>query len=276
MEVNIRCISVKGEDGDAYILFLEDLTAANRIIQELESAVSEKERIVVLKSQFVSMISHEMRTPLTSILASAELLERRYLSPDADEKESKHFERLYRNVEQMIKLLEDVLLLGELENNTQSIRSERMAVRDVRTHIEEFAELHHFLDRLDIAEHFWDTEIACDSTMLEVMLTNLLGNAAKYSPDHTRVEVESQLIPNCCIAIVVSDRGIGFPDDIAFEPALFNRGTNVGSVRGTGLGLHIVSRLMTLHGGEVQIYRRGGGGSIVKLMFPITDGTQCS
>ena len=250
----------------------------------LQNALEQEKKLNELKSRFVTMASHEFRTPLASILSSAELLEH-YSHKWSEEKKLSHLYRIQSSVKHMTELLNDVLLLGKadagkLELNPSQINLTQFCQElveelqlNTQTHQIVF-QLENYLNTHDsVGRDLGTTEnrenlIYMDEKMLRHILTNLLSNAIKYSPD--RDKVVFKLICQEKQAIFrVQDFGIGIPaseHDRLFDS--FHRANNVGSIPGTGLGLSIVKRSLELHGGKITIDSQLGIGSTFTVTLP--------
>ena len=250
----------------------------------LKNALEQEKKLNELKSRFVTMASHEFRTPLASILSSSELLEH-YSHKWSEEKKLNHLHRIQTSVKHMTGLLNDVLLLGKadagkLELNPSQINLVQFCQElveeiqlTIQTHqiifqIESFSEADDSCSqRLGTTNNECST-VYMDKKMLRHILHNLLSNATKYSPDRDKVNFE--LICQSRQAIFrIQDFGIGIPEaeqDRLFDS--FHRANNVGSIPGTGLGLPIVKRAVDLHGGTVVINSEIGLGTTVVVTLP--------
>ncbi|NUO53097.1 MAG: HAMP domain-containing histidine kinase, partial [Polyangiaceae bacterium] len=241
------------------------LSAAN------EALLREKEReteLVDLKSRFVSMTSHEFRTPLAVILSSAELLEA-YGERWTPTKRSDHYMRIKGAVGNMRELLDAVLVIGRSDAGKLECNPGPMDLaRFVRESVEAVAStsLRHEL-RCEIAESLPEAEI--DEKLAVHVLTNLLSNAVKYSPAGGPVDVKVKA-DRADLVLEVTDRGIGISKDDQvrlFES--FHRGKNVGTIPGTGLGLAVVKRAVDAHGGTIAVRSEEGEGTTFVVRLPV-------
>lgn len=236
---------------------------------ELSEALASEKEISELKSRIISTISHEYRTPLAIILSSTEMLQN-YRHKWSEEKLLKHFGRIQDTVQHMTSLVNDILFInkaefGKLEFEPDSINF----VKFCQDLIEEQQSLaphnHHLLFRSS-QESIW---INGDSKLLRQILTNLISNAIKYSPNGGKVSVQLTCNTTCAI-LEVSDQGIGIPPDEQndlFES--FSRGSNIGTIGGTGLGLSIVKECVNRHKGEIVVDSRVGVGTTFKVTLPV-------
>ncbi len=239
--------------------------AEQKIKQQAKEAEEEKDR----KNRYLSMASHEFRTPLTAILMSSQLLQN-YEQKLTPEKKQRHFERIQNAITSMNKMLEDILTLGRAESGKISFSPRALNV------VEFCQELLEPITQSTGRNHTFKLEIlgdfsgaVMDEKLLYHILTNLLGNAVKYSPEKTQIILEVVRCENE-VSFCVQDQGIGIPpEDIVklFEP--FHRAPNVGEISGTGLGLAIVKRSVDLHKGTIGVTSEVGVGSrfTVKLPF---------
>ena len=252
-----------------YVAVQRDITDRKRAERKIRQALEKERELNELKSQFVSMASHELRTPLTTIQSSAELVGL-FMRREDEENVDKHLSRIQSNINKMTGLLEDVLLFGRVEQGRLPFDPER---QDVVPLLQETLEEvrqgigaeHRIADRgLDEPLH-----AAVDAQLLDLIVTNLLGNAVKYSPKGSRVQLAVEP-SGALLTFSVTDEGIGIPEadrHHLFEP--FHRAGNVGATNGTGLGLSIVKEAVDLHGGEIVVDSEEGGGSTFTVSLPL-------
>lgn len=211
------------------------------------------------KSRYISMASHEFRTPLTTILMSSELL-KQYGSKLSEEKKQKHFARIETAVKTMNQLLEDVLTLGKAESG-------KICFKPAPLNLVEFC--HDLVDMLQqnsgskhklIFKYEGDlTDAVMDEKLLHHILSNLISNAIKYSPLGGNVLLEASRQEDK-VVFRVQDWGIGIPmPDLAKLFDAFHRAKNVGTIPGTGLGLAIVKRAVDLHDGTISVRSETSG-----------------
>lgn len=246
---------------------------ANRT-QELEiaknelSAALEKEReLGELKSRFVSMASHEFRTPLTSVLSSAGLAQQ-YAERQDFENVKKHAERIKNAVKGLNSILGEFLSLGRLEDGRISVNMVDANILDCVTEV--FEGLGNLLKPGQKLEHLHEgaTTVCLDCTLTKNILINLISNAIKYSPEGVPITVKSS-VGDQKIRISVHDKGMGIP--AAEQKHLFDRffraSNAVNSTQGTGLGLYIVQRYAEMMGGVVGFESEPEVGSVFWVEF---------
>ncbi|MCU0518009.1 MAG: ATP-binding protein [Oscillatoria sp. Prado101] len=235
-----------------------------------EALRKEAQQLSQRKSQYVSMASHEFRTPLSVIKFSASLL-RDYGSKWSEEKKEKQLQRIQAAAESMNQLIEEVLTLGRAESGKLEFNP---APLDAVTFCQELVEA---LQNTAGTQHTltFTADGNCTSTcMLDEKLllhifTNILSNAIKYSPQGSTVfftlSCEDERL-----CFQVKDQGIGISktdQKRLFEP--FNRASNVGDIPGTGLGLAIVKKAVELHGGQIEVASEIGRGTAFTVTLPL-------
>lgn len=246
-----------------------DISERKRTEAELLKALARERELSELKSSFVSMVSHEFRTPLGVIQSSAEILHD-YLDRLEPDERREHLLSITKNTRRMAGLMEEVLVLGRLDAGKLPFTPAPVDLGLLLAKLVE--EVHWATDYLSpIQLHADDLPplVSVDDKLVTHILSNLLSNAVKYSPAGTPVQVEVG-VRNHQLEFCIRDQGIGIPD--ADQPRLFetfHRGSNVGSRAGTGLGLVIVKRCVELHGGRLELRSRVGEGTTVVVRLPL-------
>ncbi len=258
----------------------EDL---NRTIEKLEQEVTERKKAEAevrkslekerelneLKSKFVSIASHEFRTPLSTVLSSISLI-KQYIEKEDFDKIDKHIQRVKSSVNHLTFILNDFLSLGKLEEGKVDAIRESVNLKKLFTEIHEEIRLL-LRDGQEIKITF-ETEpenIFTDERILRNILFNLISNASKYSEKGKKIFVNTRVISNQ-LEISVRDEGIGIPEaDQKYLFERFFRASNVSNIQGTGLGLNIVKRYVDLLGGEIHFSSESGKGSTFVLKIPI-------
>lgn len=258
-----------------YLTTMRDITAEKQAEAALLRALEQQKELNDLKSRFISMTSHEFRTPLTTILSSTELLEL-YGDRWPEDKKQVHHHRIKNAVTHMTRLLEDVLILGRVEAGRLAFHPAPLdLLRFCHAMVEELQlsarEKHNFefVAKGDCDRAYMDEKL------LRQILGNLLSNAIKYSPQRGLI----RLTLDCqggWATFAVQDDGIGIPEEAQarlFET--FYRAPNVSAIPGTGLGLAIVKRTVELHGGTITFTSTVGHGAIFRVTLPIGDEEIC-
>ncbi|MEO7082563.1 MAG: PAS domain-containing sensor histidine kinase [Flavobacteriales bacterium] len=234
----------------------------------IEIAYEREKELNALKSRFVSMASHEFRTPLSTIMGSADLIAR-YTEGEGNEKVHKHVQRIRTKVRDLTAILNDFLSFERIGQGDISAEPEEIDIIHLCIGmIEELRGMAKAGQALKY-EHTSDARTTVlDRNMLVNTITNLVTNAIKYSPEGSPVTLRTA-IDDGCLRIIVIDRGIGIPledQTHLFDP--FFRAQNVLTIQGTGLGLHLVKRYLDLMGGEINYTSTPGQGSTFNVRIP--------
>ncbi len=254
--------------GAGTIWFFLDISARKRAEEETRRALERERELSELKTRFVSLTSHEFRTPLAAILSSLELLED--FGAELPAPERKELIRLAKAaVAKMAGMIDQVMLIGRAESDQLAFRPQPVAIAGWAERLVEET-LHATGGRCPI--EFRTSGAAAtrlvDTNLLGHALGNLLDNAVKYSPAGSPVAftvAESEE----AVAFEVSDSGVGIPAED--QPRLFesfHRGRNVGNIEGTGLGLAIVKQCVELHGGSIAFESEPGAGTRFHVCVP--------
>lgn len=218
---------------------------------EVSSSLQKEKELNQLKSRFVSMASHEFRTPLSSVQLSASLIDR-YLEKDDHSAILKHTNRIKGSVQLLNTILNDFLSLEKLEEGIVQVNTSTVDIKQLGEEItEEIQMLCKENQHIRYAHRGETVLFDIDKHLLKNTVINLVSNAVKYSGKDTTIQFVTE-VKEGVLAIEVSDNGIGIPEEDQknlFEP--FFRAHNTGSIPGTGLGLNIVKRYVDLMGGEM-------------------------
>ncbi len=222
-----------------------------------------------MKSNFITMISHEFRSPLTNIHLSADLLETQS-SHWSEQKRQSRFQRIRKAIAQMTALLDDALALTKVESGLLSLNPQSIDLFRFCMELTEDLQLGAG-DQYQI--HCFSTDenriVRLDPTVLEYILINLLSNAIKYSPQGGLIELKINYSGQE-VAFQVCDRGIGIPlEDQGRIFDAFFRSQNVGAIKGNGLGLVITKQLVEMQDGQIFIKSEVGIGSTFTVTLPI-------
>jgi signal transduction histidine kinase len=242
-----------------------EITQRQHAQAELGKALNSERELGELKSRFVSMVSHEFRTPLGIIMTSSEIL-RNYQDRLLEEQRSDHLNDIFQSTRRMGDLIEEVLLLSRVEAGRLGCKPEPLDLGELCRRLSDQA-LSATQQRCPIIvkEQGALNGARADESLLRHIFGNLLSNAVKYSATCTPVEfiVEREGMD---AVFVVRDRGIGVPEadvKLLFQP--FHRARNVGEAPGSGLGLVIVQRCVDLHGGSIKLESTEGVGTSVTV-----------
>jgi PAS domain S-box-containing protein len=262
---------IKSDDNQDLLIFMAlDITDRKTFVEEIRRALAKEKDLNILKSRFISMISHEFRTPLTAIMLSTDLL-RRYGDQWSEEDKSKHFDRIQKTVLRMTQLMESVLTIGRMEAGKFDFQPESM---DLHSYCRSLAESIEFTASGKVKIKFYYSgncnDPMIDENLIGLILSNLLNNAVKYSPHGKDVHFEVTCDQSHA-AFVVKDQGIGIPEKD--QKNLFNtfyRASNVGSISGYGLGLNIVKRCVEAHKGDIFVQSEENKGTTFTVKIPIS------
>jgi PAS domain S-box-containing protein len=250
------------------VILKEALQRLEQSQEELSEALDKERQLNEIKSRFVSMASHEFRTPLSTVLSSASLLSK-YTTSEDQPRRAKHIEKIKGSVKHLNDLLEDFLSLGKLDEGKVGASFNELDLPElVQDTVEEMKGLAK-KDQQILYIHRGDVTVESDKKLIKNVLINLLSNAIKFSDEDKTVEVRSEVTADKAI-ISVQDKGIGISDedkDHLFSS--FFRGKNAINIQGTGLGLHIVKRYLDLLGGDVDLDSELGKGTRITFTIPV-------
>ncbi len=245
----------------------QDVTIHKRAEQQLEYALKKERELSELKSRFVSMASHEFRTPLTSILGSTDLIEMHAQLGKVD-KFPRHINRIRSSVENLTSILNDFLSLEKLESGKVQYHPKPVEMHDYMEQVlEEVNLLTHPQQKIRFVHH-GENQVVIDCHLVKNIIINLVSNAIKYSPGDKDVDLITTKRDRT-FSIEVTDRGIGIPQ--AEQKMLFSRffrASNVTDIKGTGLGLTIVKRYLDIMKGEISFESKEGQGTTFRVEIP--------
>jgi PAS domain S-box-containing protein len=235
--------------------------------EEASMALEKEKQLNRMKSRFVSMASHEFRTPLSSMQLSVILIEK-YLHTSDNIQILKHLHKIKTAIGSLNGILNDFLSLEKLE---AGIVSPNYDVFDIMKFSEELTEEMQLItkeDQIIIYQHTGsENDVNLDQNLLRNCLMNLISNAIKYSGEHTLIEFSTEINEDRFV-LSVKDNGIGIPEEDQsglFQP--FFRAHNIGNIPGTGLGLNIVQRYVNLMDGRIHFESKSGEGTEFILSF---------
>jgi len=247
---------------------METMIALEKSKDELTLSLSKERELSDLKSRFVSMASHEFRTPLSTIQSSVSLIGK-YTERQDQEKRIKHIQRVHSAVSNLTDILNDFLSIGKIEEGKISIHR---TVFDLSEQISRIVnEIIPILKKGQKIQydHQGPTEVELDNTLISNIMINMLSNASKFSFENSVINIKTE-INNEYILISIQDNGLGIADDDKkhlFER--FFRGKNVVNIQGTGLGLHIVSKYIEIMNGTIEVESELETGTTFIIKFNI-------
>lgn len=236
---------------------------------DLARALSQERELNELKSRFVSLVSHEFRTPLGVTMSAVELL-RHFGSRITPEKNTELLEDIFSSTLQMSGLMEQVLLLGKAEAGKLSWHPAPINLPEVcQKLVDESLSATHQRCPIHMKIEGDFQTVQMDESLLRHIVGNLLSNAVKYSPEGSPVDFSIRH-QDAEVILTVVDHGIGIP--AADQPRLFeafHRASNVGETPGTGLGLLLVKHCVELHQGRVSLQSQEGSGTTFTVHLPV-------
>lgn len=247
----------------------ETVAALQQAKEEVSQSLIKEKELSQLKSRFVSMASHEFRTPLSSIQLSASLINK-YAEPFHNLNIAKHIGKIKNSVGNLTGILNDFLSLERLEAGKTELVYTRF---DLVTFAEEITEEMQLVAKQNqhiIYQHTGtESLITLDQALLKNCIINLIGNAVKYSGENTFIEFNTEIRASQFI-VTVKDNGIGIPEsDHKHLFEAFFRAHNTGNIPGTGLGLNIVTRYVGLMSGKIKFESKVNQGTSFTITFPI-------
>jgi PAS domain S-box-containing protein len=282
VEVAVRCDGSARFDADAVlspvlgsdqtlegiVCSLRDITERKQSELRLRETLHRAVELNEVRARFVSIASHEFRNPLAAIQTSADLL-RRYNSRMTDSQKEEEVQRIRGCVKQLTGLLDDLLTLGAVEAGRLKFEPENVDLQALTDQL--VAEIRQTIGvnhRLDFKVEGRCDCLFVDPRLYRYVVNNLLSNAFKYSPSGSTVH----LVMSCradTLVLVIADEGIGIlPEDQARLFEAFHRGSNVGSVQGTGLGMVIIGQAINVHGGTIAMESRENEGTVFTVTLP--------
>jgi len=253
------------------MILKEALHELEKSQQELSEALSQEKELSEIKSRFVSMASHEFRTPLSTVLSSAALISK-YTKTEDQEKRDKHIKRIKDSVNHLNEILEDFLSLGKLEEGKVLTKAEKFDVKEfLEESVDEVSGIIKTGQKIEVRFE-GDTEFATDKKLFRNIMINLLSNAIKFSPEGSPISVDARLADRR-LQVAIKDEGIGISEeDQQHMFTTFYRGKNAFNIQGTGLGLHIVKRYIDLLHGNIRMQSQLGKGSTFTVELPDLSG----
>jgi PAS domain S-box-containing protein len=264
------CIGVIEFEGKLAVLGTAiDITKHKQAEVEIRQALEQEKELSELQARFISMVSHEFRTPLNNISFSTSSL-RRYSHQWTEEEKLEYLCGIETDIEQLNSLLDEALIIGGAEAGKRKFQPRPLDVaqfcRDIVAEMQQSDSGQHVFSFVSQG----DCRAGCvDKKLLRPILTNLLSNAIKYSPSDSQVDLELSCWDGDLI-FQIKDRGIGIPAadrQQLFES--FHRGRNVGDIQGTGLGLSVVKKFVDLHGGQINVVSEVGVGTTFTVTLPL-------
>lgn len=254
---------------------IEELEEEIKKRKEAEHKISEalrKEReLGELKTKFLSLVSHEFKTPLSGILTSATLAGK-YTKTEQQDRREKHLKTIKNKVKYLNNILNDFLSVERLESGKTTFKFETFPLSKVVNEVIYSANM--LLkegQRINYPDNIDDISLHFDEKILELSLTNLINNAIKYSPEYTVIDIQV-IMHGKSLSIKVIDQGRGIPEkEQKFVFNRYFRAENALLDQGTGIGLNIVKGYMDTLGGDISFESEENKGSTFTMTIPITN-----
>ncbi len=244
--------------------------------EKTRKALAREQELNELKSNFVAMVSHEFRTPMTIIRSSVEILEY-HGSTLNDERRLKYFLRIQNAIDKMLQLLDDILFINKAESAKTKYQPIELNLEEFCLEITEINQLS-TKNQYEIIFNYQGecTQVEMDEDLLSCILSNLLSNAIKYSHSHSKIHFDVICKDHNAI-FRIQDQGIGIPaKDQGHLFQNFYRASNVQNIQGTGLGLAIVKKCVDMHAGKIEMESEIGLGTTVIVTLPLICSVQFS
>ncbi len=250
------------------LILKEALQKLEQSQEELSGALDKERQLNEIKSRFVSMASHEFRTPLTTVLSSASLISK-YTSGDEQEKRDKHIQRIKNSVNNLNDILEDFLSLGKLNEGKLEAITEKVNLKELIADTVDEMKAIVKKDQYFELECNGNCDGFTDKKLFRNIMINLVSNAVKFSDEGAKIIIRGN-VKDGMASISVIDLGIGISDnDKEHLFSSFFRAANATNIQGTGLGLHIVKRYVDLLGGKVSVESELNKGTTVNFIIPV-------
>ncbi len=234
--------------------------------KDLRDALSKERELGELKSRFVSVASHEFRTPLSTVLSSVYLLQK-YTSTEDQPKREKHIQRIISSVNLLTDILNDFLNVGKIEEGKIQARFSVFDLeKNLSDTISEMQSMCKVGQRI-LYSHSGDKQVELDPGMFKHISLNLLSNAIKFSPENSEIQLSTK-VEDTGIELRIKDSGIGISqEDQEHLFERFFRAANAINIQGTGLGLHIVSKYAELMNGKIACQSEADKGTEFIITF---------
>lgn len=263
VSISMQRIEINNEN--CLLSAILNMTVHKQAEEKIKQALETEIELNKLKSNFVTLASHEFRTPLTAVLSSASLIER-YADAVNQEKITKHVSRIKAAVNLLTSILNEFLSLSKIEEGRVEPKVESLNLRQTVEVVCQNLRMFAKPGQKIIYEHAGEEVICSDPVLLGNILNNLLSNAIKYSHENSEILVSSNV--NSAVHVAVKDSGIGISkEDQKHLFQRFFRASNAGDVPGTGLGLHIMKHYVDLLNGVIDVKSEPGIGTEFNITF---------
>lgn len=253
-------------------LLQEEIIARKKVEEDLQIALEAERELGEARTLFVSMISHEFKTPLTSIRLTSDMIAK-YSHRMTEQQRARHLEKIQGQVAQLNQLLETILLFNRSQSKGLELKFELIDMKEfchrLIQDMQAIAGERHLIQFELMGDDFI---YEMDNQLTSILISNLISNAVKYSPKGGDIGVKVACRHNS-VDIAVKDSGIGIPaDEIPHLFENFYRAKNVGTIGGTGLGLTLIKKIVDLYGGHIDVESVVNTGTTFKIHLPTRSG----
>ena len=250
------------------MILQEALEELEKSQKNLSEALNKEKELNEIKSRFVSMASHEFRTPLSAVLSSASLIGK-YQKAEEQEHRDRHIRKIKDSVKHLNDLLEDFLSLGKLEEGKVNTQIDQFHVSEFLLETKEEMQTILKKDQNIILNTNNVMNFSTDKRLLKNILINLISNASKFSAEGANIFIDAN-VENQILRIKVKDQGIGISkEDLQHMFSAFYSAKNALNIQGTGLGLHIVKRYLNLLNGDIELESVLNEGTSITITLPL-------
>ena len=269
-DVALSIIPESQQHAAGFVCIVRDITERKQIEASLRKALEKERELNELKTRFVSMASHEFRTPLAIIQATSDAL-RNYIDRMDETQKAIRFDKIQDQIQRMTSLMDDVLTIGRIEAGIIEFNPVKLDLNQFCQEIvAEFLSLADTTHEVVYSSESQCPELLVDKKLMQQIVSNLISNAIKYSPPESTVWVDLACEDTKAV-LRVADEGIGIPEkDQALLFQAFHRAANVGAAAGTGLGLAITKNAVEIHNGRITFETRIDEGTTFIVTIPTT------
>lgn len=269
--IELTIFPIQSKNHHYITAFVRDITEIKKSQQNLERTLQRQKELNNLKSQFIAMTSHELRTPLTTIRSNTELASFQLVNHDDLDRErlQKNISRINDNVDRLNTLINNILIIGQVDSNKVPFNPERVRLIDfVKDRV--LPDITQIEKPIKLKIEGEEAPVKIDKKLFWHILSNLLENAIKYSPESEESpELSIDFSSEHMVKIKVQDHGMGIPaEDVKRLFDSFFRASNVGNIQGSGLGLAIVKEFIKLHDGSIEVESKINHGTIFTILIP--------